>query len=171
MIGLALDPGKSTGWAEFTWGKHTQIDPKLDTPFSVLAQGVISEGVDGFIRWFSDDLFDPSYYDVVIYEDFVIDGTVTGSWASEVIGALKMQSYNGGATSRIVRQTRQDKATIIGNRGGTTTQQREKIRFDWLREQGFTGVSHELDAITHGLVYVKRQLHEPTLKRFWRNDD
>lgn len=104
--------------------------------------------------------------DVVIYEDFVIDGTLTGSWSSEVIGALKCMMYHEAADVPLVKQTRQNKASLFGHKA-KTTEKREVERFNWLRDRGFSGVSHELDAITHALFYIKKQEHVPTIKKYW----
>lgn len=131
---------------------------------------MIGDGEQGFIdslvtnrRTFHHHLWIAK---VVVYEDFAIDGTITGSWSSEVIGALKMyQAQN--STAPLVKQTRQNKAALFGHQA-EDTQKRETERFNWLRERGFDGQSHELDAITHALFYIKkRALHVPTIKKYW----
>ena len=139
-------------------------------PAHVMLQGVIPNGVDGFMvsTVMPDEFFRALMAaDIVVYEDFEIDGTITGSWASETIGALKMHLF---AMTRPapVRQTRRDKATLFGQKA-PTTEKRQTERFNWLRDRGFEGVSHELDAITHALVYIKRQGHKPTIDKYWRN--
>lgn len=159
-IVLALDPGLSTGWAAFTYDH--------ETPATLVGQGVIPDGVEGYMRATAE----PALFHhwnwvslVTVYEDFVIDGTITGSWASETIGAMKMYQWEKG-TAPLVKQTRMDKASLFGHKA-KTTQKRETERFNWLRARGFDGVSHELDAITHALVYIKRQDHVPTIRKYW----
>lgn len=157
---LALDPGESTGWAWLHFNNTLHAE--------VLHQGVIPNGVDGFMiaTVMPDEFFRTLMAaDIIVYEDFVIDGTITGSWASETIGALKMYQFANG-TGPLVRQTRMDKASLFGHTA-KDTQKRQTERFNWLRARGFAGVSHELDAITHALVYIKRQDHVPTIKKYW----
>lgn len=160
---LAFDPGESTGWALFSYADRA--------PAELIDQGVIPDGVDGFIKWARSmpghDLL--VYAETIVYEDFVIDGTITGSWSSETIGALKALyavANKQDEGHKLVKQTRQDKASLFGHKA-KTTELRQTERFNWLRDRGFIGVSHELDAITHALFYIKRQGHVPTIKRYW----
>lgn len=152
---LAFDPGESTGWALFSYADRA--------PAELIDQGVIPNGVDGFIK------LDPIALvlaDAVVYEDFVIDGTITGSWSSEVIGALKYMMYREAEGTKLVKQTRMDKGALFGHKAKTIPK-RQTERFNWLRDRGFSGVSHELDAITHALFYIKKQEHVPTIRRYW----
>lgn len=129
---------------------------------------VVPNGVEGFAALYGGSFRWSLIFDVVVYEDFEIDGTKTGSWASEVIGAMKFITE---PTQRLVRQRRQDKWGVTGYpseiRNGST-QQRETYRFNWLRDKGFEGLSsHELDAITHALVFLRGEGHVPTLKEWY----
>lgn len=138
---LALDPGLSTGWAEISYGDHLA---------DVVDQGVIPDGVHGFKKWWSNRTWAQ-----VVSEKFIIaPGTVGEGWSLQVEGAL-IALYDGPITF----QSRSDKADLVS---GT-----EVERFAWLRSHGFTGSSHELDAITHGLLWLKRQRHQPTIRQYW----
>lgn len=137
---LGLDPGQSTGWALFLAEK-------------LIASGVITGGRDGFIEWAKTEM---PQHDVLVVESFIVERDFVGrSDASEVIGAAFALS-----DAPIKReQLRSAKSTLIN---GTQTQ-----RFAWLREQGFEGVSHALDAITHVLLYLKAIGHKPAYWRYW----
>ena len=144
---LTLDPGFHTGWSLWVNGKLS-------------LQGVIEGGLDGFITWANS--WGSLYVDVLVIEDFIAEPKFTGRvWASEVKGAAIALISHG----RLIIQKRSDKATLFkqkykGDKGETE-------RFGWLREHGFHGVSHELDAITHGLVSYKRDKHPYVLKKYW----
>lgn len=150
---LALDPGLSTGFAISIVTPHA--------PVLFLKQGVIENGCEGFIDWWT------AFYsarindvDLIVCERFVIDGTHTGVWSPQIEGALMAL-----AGVPIAWQLRSDKALLFGQTFKGDRGQTE--RFEWLRERGFTGVSHELDAITHTLFWLKRQGHKPTLRKYW----
>lgn len=144
---LAIDPGWSTGWAymEFGGGKP-----------EALSQGTIEGGLQAFIEHNPADLVE--WYDTTfIIEDFVPDGTIVGreaTYSSLIIGAFVMHCAESPAPTFPVIQPRSDKASLYGDT--------EAERFDFLRRNGFTGTNHELDAITHALVYAKRAGHEGT---------
>lgn len=140
---IALDPGETTGWALF-------FDHEL------INSGEISEGLDGFLE------FNLPWADVIVVEDFVVEpGFVGRAVASEVIGAVALEARRFRPKVWLLRQSRSDKATITG---GSLT---ESQRFEWLRERGFSGSSHELDAITHGLIHLKRRRNRNALKKYW----
>lgn len=154
---LGLDPGKTTGFA-FAY---------LDSvrPLIIAEHGTIEDGLDGFIDWWESrqKYWSPADEKLVI-ERFIIDGTITGTWASQIEGAIKVLHPQNN-----VWQLRSDKATVFNQKEGGDKGQTE--RFAWLRERGFEGVSHELDAQTHLLVYAKRQKHLPTLRKYWGPSD
>lgn len=143
---LAIDPGLSTGWALFHGA----------TPFK---QGVIPNGVRGFKEWWNS--CERPSHDVLVIEDFIVEPSYVGiAWASEVKGAAIMAT-----NAMVVIQKRSDKATLFGQK--KKGQAGETERFNWLRERGFSGASHELDAITHVLVYLKRQKNRLALSKYW----
>lgn len=146
---IALDPGQTSGYAEFILGEKE--------PLQLVGQGVIEGGCPAFIDTFRL-LGYGDRIDLFICERFVIDGTHTGVWSPQIEGALMAMA---APDQEIVWHLRSDKANL------TNPKHSETQRFNWLRERGFTGTSHELDAITHGLVWAKNLRHVPTLKEYW----
>ena len=137
---LALDPGETTGWALF----HGEI---------LIEHGVISEGRNGFIKWAKTQMPE---HDVLVMESFIVQPDFVGrADASEVIGAA--YALSDAPIKR--EQLRVSKMTLM--RGD------EKARFGWLRDRGFTGMTHELDAVTHALLYLRATGHKPTYLRYW----
>lgn len=137
---LALDPGEMTGWAYF-------IDGIL------ISCGVIIGGRNGFIEWAKTQMPE---HDVLVVESFIVEPSFVGTAdASEVIGAAF--ALSDAPVKR--EQLRSAKSTLIK---GTQTE-----RFEWLRSKGFTGMTHELDAITHALLYFRAIGHKPTFKLYW----
>ena len=150
MLTLAIDPGLSTGAA---WFREEEL----------IDQFTLYRGVDGFLEWWQAPRRWHGTPDIVIYEDFIFDGTTTGrGWSSEIIGAIKALDWDG---AEIVSQLRSDKATLFGQKHKGDAGERE--RFAWLAERGFSGTPHELDAISHTLVYMKRQRSPEALRRYW----
>lgn len=152
---LAIDPGLSTGWAEWV-----DNQPK--------EQGTITGGLKGFIefvrspacRWRKG-------VPTLIIEDFIVEPDYVGvAWSSEVKGAaIALIPHD-----RLVIQKRSDKATLFGHRVNgkrVKGQAGETLRFNWLRDRGLAGTAHELDAHTHVLVYEKRQENAELLARYW----
>lgn len=144
MIQLDLDPGESTGWALFV--EENLVDC-----------GVITGGRDGFIEWAKTQM---PYHDVLVVESFIVQPDFVGrADASEVIGAAYALSQ--APVKR--EQLRSAKSTLV--RGDETK------RFNWLRDRGFTGVTHVLDAITHGLLYLRAISHKPAYEKYWATEN
>lgn len=141
MRALILDPGHMTGWALF----HEEI---------LIAQGVISGGRDGFIEWAKTQMPD---HDVLVVESFIVEPSFVGrADASEVVGAAF--ALSPAPVKR--EQLRSRKISLVRTKN-------EAGRFAWLRERGFEGMSHELDAITHGLLYLRAIGHRAAFERYW----
>lgn len=151
MRALVLDPGKVTGAALIEWD--------VKSPMSVLTTWAIQDGCEGFVAWWSRQPKQKSLsgkpWSLLISELFEIDGTVTGSWSPRIEGAL-IALWSG---PQIVWQRRDDKALI--GKG-------EPARNAWLTSRGIhVKTQHERDAICHGLVFVRRLHHMPTLLKYW----
>lgn len=143
---LGIDPGLSTGWALFAYTE------KL--PATLVDSGQVKGGVEGFIDWWPT-LVNDYRVDELVAERFIIDGTVTGSWAPQIEGALKVLA----AGKPITWQTRGDKAALLPT---------EPARRQWFRNAGIRFDSdHSLDAATHCMVLLKRRRHLPTLSAYW----
>lgn len=118
----------------------------------LLASGVISNGLEGFMAWWS--LACPQNYSRLVLEDFVVRPQFVGRpIPSEIIGAAVALTH-----ARVVRHMPSMKATLVR---GTEAQ-----RFAWLRGHGFSGESHELDAITHALLDLRAKSPE-VVRRYW----
>ena len=136
---LSLDPGESTGFA--LWCRS-----------DLLRVGTVTHGLQGFDRWTMP------YHEILVVEDFVCEPDFTGRpVASEVLGL----AWGRSSALKKVRQARSMKASLFGKNHS------EAERFAWLRERGFTGNSHELDAITHGLIFMKNNRNRDALRRYW----
>lgn len=141
---LCGDPGGTTGWAYF-------IDGEL------VDQGIIDNGVEGAIGWVLSGRMPP--HDVLVLESFIVEPDFVGrSFASEVIGVLKMASRQMGCTLQVFQSRAQKRVIVNGD---------ETARFRWLRGHGFTGTSHELDAISHGLLRLRLEGNKEIVKRYW----
>lgn len=149
---LGIDPGETTGWAVFK-------DEELD------ATGIITGGVEAFIEWANSAIYFRSVAEIII-EDFDIDGTITGTWSSEIIGAVR--ALRRPAHQKLFVQKRAAKTELIGVRG-LTGDQAEAKRFAWLKAHGFedAGGGHNLDAVTHVLVRLKRGRDRAAYRRYW----
>lgn len=140
MIILGLDPGQTSGWALF----HGEI---------LIQCGAITGGRNGFIEWAKTEM---PPHEVLVVESFIVEPSFVGrADASEVIGAAF--ALSNASIKR--EQLRASKATLV--KGDQTT------RFNWLRARGFTGMTHELDAITHVLLYLKAIGHKGAFYRYW----
>lgn len=150
MRALVLDPGKVSGAALIEWD--------IDRPMEVLSTWAIPGGCEGFVAWWH---MQPKHrslsgksWSIVISELFEIDGTVTGSWSPRIEGAILALWGN-----QVTWQRRDDKALI--GKG-------EPARNAWLTSRGIrTKTQHERDAIVHGLVFLRRLHHLPTIEKFW----
>jgi len=138
-----MDPGENTGWAYFE-------DADL------VAQGTIPNAADGVVETLRPRLL-PAY-DRLVLEAFIVQPDFVGrAHASEVIGVMIRDAYENRAPYSF--QLRSQKAVV--------TRGTEAERFAWLRSHGFSGSSHELDAITHGLLRLRLEKHKPTVMRYW----
>lgn len=146
MRRIGLDPGETTGWAKWDDAKP-------------VSQGEIPGGLMGFIEACDEGLLEDARE--VVIENFVVEPDFVGTpVASEIIGVTYVY-----AQGQIVRQQRSDKATLFKQK--RTGVQGETERFNWLRDRGFDGSSHELDANTHILVRLKRLQDRAVLRRYW----
>lgn len=140
---LAMDPGENTGWAYFE-------DADL------VAQGTIPNAADGVVEALRPRLL--PRYDRLVLEAFIVQPDFVGrAHASEVIGVMILDAHDNQAPHSF--QLRSQKAVV--KRGSETE------RFRWLREMGYSGSSHELDAITHGLLRLRLEKNLDVIEKHW----
>jgi len=141
---LNADPGNTTGWAYFVDGE-------------LVDQGIIDNGVEGAIEWVMSGRMPE--HDLLVLESFIVEPDFVGrAFASEVIGVLMLASRQSGAQHQVFQSRAQKRVVVNGD---------ETYRFNWLRDRGFTGTSHELDAISHGLLRLRLQGNKEIVKRYW----
>jgi hypothetical protein len=150
LIALVLDPGRTSGAALIEWD--------VQAPMEVLSTWAIPGGCEGFVDWYKKQpkvrSLSGKPWSIVISELFEIDGTVTGTWSPRIEGAL-MALWG----PQVTWQRRDDKALI--GKG-------EPARNAWLSSRGLHArTQHERDAIVHGLVFLRRLHHRPTIERYW----
>lgn len=152
MYLLCFDPGLATGVAIFENEK-------------LIHQEVIEGGAVGFVKEFPELAQQWLQKDMkFIVERFIPSEHVQGEdgiHSNRIEGALMAYTDNRG----IIWQLRSDKALLFNQKNKLGKGETE--RFQWLRAKGFKGSSHELDAITHGLVYMKRAGYEPAIRKYW----
>lgn len=153
---LCYDPGLSTGWA---WFRSLG-----GGPYALYDHGVIEGGCEGFI---AGDRLDRLPVDVlpgmVVAERYLPDGSVTGE---DGIHSLRIEGYLMGESANwnypLIFQPRSDKAALLRT---------EKARNAWITQRfGKISTQHAKDAITHGLVWMRRN-HRPSLAHYWPADD
>lgn len=148
---VAYDPGLTTGAAWFR--------SKDGGPFALYDFGVIEGGCEGFVKRDIKDL----EVDITVAERYLPDGTVTGEdgiHSLRIEGVLMADSYALG--TELVFQPRSDKAALLRT---------EKARNEWIeRHFGNIPTQHAKDAITHALVWFKRN-HRPSLEHYFRDDE
>jgi len=152
MFILALDPGLATGVALFE-------------NENLIHQEVIEGGAVGFMKEFPD-MYEDIWGDEhkIIVERFIPSEHIQGEdgiHSNRIEGMIMVYTNN----MHIVWQLRSDKALLFNQKKKLGAGETE--RFNWLRGKGFKGSSHELDAITHALVYLKKKQHGPTIKKYW----
>lgn len=163
---LAVDPGRNSGIA---YGFYDAV-----TPFQLIDRWQVYNGLDGFLDWWAADA--PDEIDECVVEKFL---SVHNEYAPDISGvpiegvialAARHESFP------IIWQTRMDKSSLVGYpESAKTKAQRQRIRFDFLKEHGLfipgTDNDDSHDAITHILVSLKKRRHIPTMKLMWPPKD
>lgn len=140
---LGGDPGGTTGLALFEGA-------------DLVGTSEVPNAMDGMIEFIESGQM--PQFDVLVLESFIAEPDFVGRvHASEVIGVLVAHARSIGA--EVYFQSRSQKALV---KRGTETQ-----RFQWLRALGYTGSSHELDAITHCLLRLRREKNIVVIRKHW----
>lgn len=158
---LAVDPGKNSGIA---LGYYDAT-----TPYQLLERWQVHDGVDGLLDWLEQKLA----FDEIVCEKFILgqDNAFAADLTPvQIEGIIIAEARRAGVP--IIWQPRTDKAALTGYPASAVTKaQRQRVRFDWLKEHGLFRAGTENDdsndAIVHALVSLKRRRHMPTLRRYW----
>lgn len=160
---LSVDPGKTTGWA---YGHYSDKHP-----YTLEGFGVTHNGIDGFVDWWVRDSAKFQANNFVV-EEFRLRGSnnfTADLSGKEIIGwfkghfkvLVKLYKMDELPPDALVFQMPTDKALVPDS---------------LLKSHGFwkTGseVEHEdgrdvNDAIIHGLAYLFKKRHEPTLNAYF----
>lgn len=137
---LALDPGKSTGFAFASIFDSQGL--------TLLSHGQISGGLDGFIAGW--ERIGGNSADIVIAEGFRLDGRTPNpdTTTLEILGALRVLRPDFITQMNTAKVHAPDSAL---KRWGL-----------WL-----PGEQHARDAVRHLIAYVKLNHHMPSIEMFW----
>jgi len=145
---LSLDPGGTTGYAIFEYVDNVEV--------SVLETGQVPDGLQGFIKWYSEFTF--GSFDFVVCESFTLRTGVKFPDLSPVyiIGAL--EAYENALGKKVIYQPPTSKPLCDD---------------DVLKklEIYIPGQGHANDALRHGIIYLRNKRHMPTLRKAWPIED
>jgi hypothetical protein len=140
---LCLDPGGTTG--------ATLIEYNEETEPKVIFTKQINNGLQGFLNWHWDEL-ELLDFDTIVCESFTLREGVYGVDLSPVyiIGALEALY----PVHDIIYQAPSMKPLCDDQR---------------LKSMGLyePGRGHAMDALRHGIIYLRNHGHKPTLKLGW----
>jgi hypothetical protein len=141
---LCLDPGGTTGVALLEYDE--------ETPPSIIWQKQIEGGLHGFLNFHWDQLQDWLYSEIIC-ESFTLREGVYGVDLSPtyIIGALEALHESDD----IIYQEPSMKPLCDDER---------------LKKMGLyvPGRGHAMDAVRHGVIYLRNKKHKPTLEAGWK---
>lgn len=159
---LSIDPGKNSGIA---LGYFDSL-----TPYQLHQRWQVHGGVVGLAHWWRDERPE---YDVLVIEKFILDPTneFTADLSAPECEGFLLVALEGEAVQP-VWQLRSAKGDLTGYpKWATKKHQRQRIRFNFLERFGLFRAGTENDdsndAITHGVVWLKRMEHLPQLRQMW----
>jgi hypothetical protein len=139
---LALDPGKTTGASLWKYSS--------DEPLECTWHDQIEGGTKGFIHY----MFDHAEPDIVVAEQFVLDGRTPNPDVTplQIEGAL-MAYYEH----------------VIFQRNNF----KKHVSNELLKEHDlyWKGEQHAMDSARHALAYMKINRHMPTLQKYFANEE
>ena len=141
---LTLDPGGTTG--------YTVMIVSDDTEVEVVRQGQIKDGLKGFLD-FHWDVLEDIKIDKIVCESFSLREGIYGADLTPVsiIGALEALY----PTTEIIYQEPKLKPLCDD----------ERLKRLSLH---IPGKPHMMDAVRHGIIYLRNNKHKPTLEAGWR---
>jgi hypothetical protein len=141
---LSLDPGGTTGYALMFVTETDQAE--------IMKSGQIKGGLKGFLD-FHWDVLEDIKIDKIVSESFTLREGIYGADLTPVsiIGALEALY----PTTEIVYQEPKLKPLCDDDR---------------LKRLGLhiPGKPHMMDAVRHGIIYLRNNKHKPTLEAGWR---
>ena len=141
---LTLDPGGTTGYAIAVVSEDEELE--------IMMQGQIKNGLQGFLD-FHWDVLEDFNINKIVCESFSLREGIYGADLSPVyiIGALEALY----PTTEIVYQEPKLKPLCDDER---------------LKRLGLhiPGKPHMMDAVRHGIIYLRNNKHKPTLEAGWR---
>lgn len=141
---LTLDPGGTTG--------YTVMVVSEDEPAEIVRSGQIQGGLKGFLD-FHWDVLEDIKIDKVICESFSLREGIYGAdlTPTYIIGALEALY----PTTELIYQEPKLKPLCDDSR---------------LKRLGLyiPGKPHMMDAVRHGIIYLRNKKHSPTLELGWR---
>lgn len=139
---LSIDPGGTTGMSLIEYDKDA---------FNIERTWQIQNGLKGFLDWHWDEL-DTHQIDLIVCEDFTLRGGIKGVdiTPAYVIGALEALY----PSERIEYQSPSMKSLCDNDR---------------LKKMGIyeTGRQHSMDAVRHGIIYLRNIKHKGVLQTGW----
>lgn len=143
---LALDPGKTTGASLWQYS---------DTePLECTWHGQIENGIHGFIQY----MLDHAEPDVVVAEQFVLDGRTPNPDVTplQIEGAIL--TYYDSAVTLIAFQRNNFKKHASN---------------ELLKQHDlyWKGEPHAMDSARHALAFMKVNRHMPTLQKYFANEE
>lgn len=155
---FCLDPGDASGWS--VWSMRP------DEPIERLSYGVVTGGVQGFLKWAATEAIRPPWHDcqVVICERYFEDDDPTYDRdlpAAKIEGALRALLYRDAGRIKLELRRRGDKRPVrdeILKRHGL-----------WLTgsQVGHIDGRDVNDTTIHVLGWARDQRHMPTIRAYW----
>ncbi len=144
QVMLSLDPGGTTGYAIMVVWE--------DEPVEVVRSGQIQHGLKGFLD-FHWDVLESVKIDKIVCESFALREGIYGAdlTPTYIMGALEALY----PTTEIIYQEPKLKPLC------------DDARLKRLRMH-VPGKPHMMDAVRHGIIYLRNNKHMPTLEAGWK---
>jgi hypothetical protein len=142
---LALDPGGTTGASIWQYDNNT--------PLTHVAHHQITDGIEGFVKFLLPD-GKPLPFDVVVYENFRLDGRTP----NPNVDPLRIEGV-------IAVYEHVMKVPTFSQGNGF----KAHVDNDKLKEHNlyWPGQQHAMDSARHALAWAKRTHHMPTLLQYF----
>ncbi len=164
---LSLDPGLNTGIA---LGYYDDT-----TPYSLQNRWQVHGGLDGFVDWLDIHSASVGGWDEIVSEKFILSSAnrfTPDTTPLLIEGALQAFLWLEDIPANLYWQPNTAKADLIGYPATAKTKaQRQRLRFDFLKEHGLFVPGEDNtdsnDCCVHALVFLRRRGHMPTIRKYW----